>query len=274
MTAMGGIRRFLAVLAGVVSLAAASDPSERLPDPAQEARARTIFKEVRCLVCQNESIDDSEAELAHDLRQIVRQQVKAGKSDAQIKQFLTADGYVEDERMTVSTEGNRYYFEHPETGLGVDVFMNELYFCHRIPFEGRLDLDRPTISTADLLLEKMQIVELNLKDITDTMVLMLEHPIANGDTGTEVIDGAYIADLLHDDWGFYYTVTTNLHKVDRFVPDNQALAPEQAQVIRGRLAEMVGLIEDAPKSRKWRLRAKVGPKKQWYQDVAPKGSGF
>ena len=82
--------------------------------------------------------------------------------------------------MTVSTEGNRYYFEHPETGLGVDVFMNELYFCHRIPFDGRLDLDRPTISTADLLLEKMQIVELNLKDITDTMVLMLEHPIANG----------------------------------------------------------------------------------------------
>jgi hypothetical protein len=62
--------------------------------------------------------------------------------------------------------------------------------------------------------------------------------------------------------------------VDRFVPDNQALTPEQAQVIQSRLAEMLGLIEDAPKSRKWRLRAKVGPKKQWYQDVAPKGSGF
>jgi len=196
------------------------------------------------------------------------------RQSKQIKQFLSASGYVEDERMTVSTEGNRYYFEHPETKLGVDVFMNELYFCHRIPFEGRLDLDRPTISTTDLLLEKMQIVELNLKDITDTMVLLLEHPIANGDTGTEVIDGAYIADLLHDDWGFYYTVTTNLQKVDRFVPDNEALAGEQAQVIRARLVEMLGLIEDAPKSRKWRLRSKVGTKKQWYQDVAPKGSGF
>jgi hypothetical protein len=196
------------------------------------------------------------------------------RQSKQIKQFLSADGYVEDERMTVSTEGNRYYFEHPETGLGVDVFMNELYFCHRIPFDGRLDLDRPTISTADLLLEKMQIVELNLKDITDTMVLMLEHPIGNGSTGTEVIDGAYIADLLHDDWGFYYTVTTNLQKVDRFLPDNAALSGEQADVIRARLAEMLGLIENAPKSRKWKLRAKVGPKKQWYQDVAPKGSGF
>jgi cytochrome c-type biogenesis protein CcmH len=70
-------------------MAAAADPSERLPDPAQEARARAIFADVRCLVCQNESIDDSEAELAHDLRRIVREQVKAGRSDAEIKRFLT-----------------------------------------------------------------------------------------------------------------------------------------------------------------------------------------
>ena len=124
------------------------------------------------------------------------------RQSKQIKQFLAAFGYVEDQRMTVSTEGSRYYFEHPETQLGVDVFMNELYFCHRIPFDGRLELDRPTISTADLLLEKMQIVELNLKDITDTMVLLLEHPIGTDADGPEVIDGAYIAKLLQDDWGF------------------------------------------------------------------------
>jgi len=81
--------RLLAILAGVLSLAAASDPAERLKDPAQEAKARQIFAEVRCLVCQNESIDDSEADLAHDLRQIVREQVVAGKSEAEIKTFLT-----------------------------------------------------------------------------------------------------------------------------------------------------------------------------------------
>jgi cytochrome c-type biogenesis protein CcmH len=79
----------LAALAGVLSLAAAADPAERLPDPAQEAHARAIFKDVRCLVCQNETIDDSEAPLAGDLRRIVREQVKAGRSDAQIKQYLT-----------------------------------------------------------------------------------------------------------------------------------------------------------------------------------------
>ncbi|PZQ63272.1 MAG: cytochrome c-type biogenesis protein CcmH [Phenylobacterium zucineum] len=82
-------RALLAALAGVACIAAASDPAERLPDPAQEAKAREIFRNVRCLVCQNESIDDSEAELAQDLRKIVREQVSAGKSDAEIKRFLT-----------------------------------------------------------------------------------------------------------------------------------------------------------------------------------------
>jgi len=83
------LRLILAALAGMACIAAASDPAERLPDPAQEARAREIFRDVRCLVCQNESIDDSEADLAHDLRQIVREQVKAGKSETEIKAFLT-----------------------------------------------------------------------------------------------------------------------------------------------------------------------------------------
>ena len=83
------LRALLAALAGVACLAAASDPADRLPDPAQEAQARAIFREVRCLVCQNESIDDSEADLARDLRQIVREQVKAGRSEGEIKRFLT-----------------------------------------------------------------------------------------------------------------------------------------------------------------------------------------
>jgi cytochrome c-type biogenesis protein CcmH len=78
----------LAAIAAVFCMAAASDPSERLPDPAQEARARHIFAQVRCLVCQNESIDDSQAELARDLRQVVRAEVHAGRSDDEIKRFL------------------------------------------------------------------------------------------------------------------------------------------------------------------------------------------
>ncbi len=83
-------RLALASAFAALSLAAASnDPAERLPDPAKEARARALFKEVRCLVCQNESIDDSEADLAEDLRKVVRQQVGDGRSDAEVKRYLT-----------------------------------------------------------------------------------------------------------------------------------------------------------------------------------------
>jgi len=86
---MKALARLLAAACAVLCMAAASDPSERLADPAQEARARDLFKEVRCLVCQNESIDDSNAELAADLRAIVRQEVSEGRSDAEVRRFLT-----------------------------------------------------------------------------------------------------------------------------------------------------------------------------------------
>jgi cytochrome c-type biogenesis protein CcmH len=83
------MKRLLAALAAVACMAAASDPAERLPDPVQEAKAREIFRDVRCMVCQNESIDDSDADLAQDLRRLVREQVAAGRSEAQIKAYLT-----------------------------------------------------------------------------------------------------------------------------------------------------------------------------------------
>ena len=85
---MSRVRSILVALAAVALMASASEPSERLADPAQEARARELFKEVRCLVCQNESINDSEAQLAGDLRRTVREQVKAGRSDREIRAFL------------------------------------------------------------------------------------------------------------------------------------------------------------------------------------------
>jgi len=83
-------RAALALLAVTVLGAAAADPADRLADPAKEARARALFRDVRCLVCQSESIDESEAPLAHDLRQLIRQQVTDGRSDAQIKGFLVS----------------------------------------------------------------------------------------------------------------------------------------------------------------------------------------
>jgi len=84
------LRRIALVFGAMLCVAASADPAERLADPAKEARARAIFQETRCLVCQGQSIDDSDAELAHDLRQIVRGQIAAGRSPAEVRAFLTA----------------------------------------------------------------------------------------------------------------------------------------------------------------------------------------
>jgi hypothetical protein len=191
-----------------------------------------------------------------------------------IKQFLIGQGYVPDDAITMATEGSRYYFEHSVTSLGVDVFVDELYFCHRIPFENRLALDQPTIPTVDLLLEKMQIVEINLKDIKDTMVLLLEHAVGAERNGRETIDLSYVTGLLRDDWGFYFTFTQNMEKVRRFLPEFDSLSAGQKSVIEGRIDEVMRAVEDAPKSRKWKMRAKVGTKKRWYQEVAAKEPSF
>jgi len=86
------MRKLLAVLAFLVAVqpAFALTPDEQLKDPALEARARAISAQLRCLVCQNQSIDDSEAPLAKDLRTLVREQLTAGKSDSQVMDYVVA----------------------------------------------------------------------------------------------------------------------------------------------------------------------------------------
>jgi cytochrome c-type biogenesis protein CcmH len=81
---------FIVLLVTNVSLAHAVTPDEMLQDPALEARARTLSQELRCMVCQNQSIDDSEAPLAHDLRVLVRERLQAGDSNRQVLDYLVA----------------------------------------------------------------------------------------------------------------------------------------------------------------------------------------
>jgi cytochrome c-type biogenesis protein CcmH len=89
MLEMRRLKRIVMALALAGSLgAAAADPGERLSDPHLEARARALFRDVRCLVCQSQSIDESEASLAHDLRRLIRDQVAEGRSDDQIRTYL------------------------------------------------------------------------------------------------------------------------------------------------------------------------------------------
>ncbi len=196
------------------------------------------------------------------------------KQNAAIREFLMSRGYVPDEGIYVASEGARHAYLHEKTNLNVDVFADELYFCHRIPFKNRLDLDSPTICNTDLLLEKMQIVEINLKDFKDTVVLLLEHPLSHQEAGQKSIDTDYIVDIMRRDWGFYYTFTTNLKRVPEYVDEFPSMTPDQQAVVRARVEDLLGVIEDAPKTIGWKMRAKVGTRRLWYQEVSEKAEQF
>jgi hypothetical protein len=185
-----------------------------------------------------------------------------------LRAMLTELGYIADRDIAVATGGERYFFKHPDTGLGVDIFMDKLHYCHPIYFKNRLQVDVETLPLGELLLEKMQIVELNAKDIKDTIVLLLEHDLDDRDG--ETINAPHISQILGDDWGFYYTVTTNLEAVRDHLDRYEALSPTQRELVRDRITRLQGEIEDRPKSLKWKARAKVGTRKLWYQPIEAK----
>ena len=187
-----------------------------------------------------------------------------------IRRFMKEEGYESDEGILVGSEGARHIYVHPETRLNVDVFIDELYFCHPIPLKDRLHLDYPTITTTDLLLEKMQIVEINLKDIKDALVLLLEHPVGEPSAGKENIDLEYITNIMSVDWGFFYTFTTNLRRLIDDLPQFPAIDPAGAEQISRRIDRLLEAIDRAPKSWKWKMRARLGTRKRWYQEVAEK----
>jgi hypothetical protein len=161
--------------------------------------------------------------------------------------------------------GGRLIFTNEQSGRHVDVFLDKLDMCHTIDFKERLEVDYPTIPLAELLLEKMQIVRLGEKDVKDTMALIRAHNI--GDDDRDKINISYIAKLLAKDWGFYYTVTTNLNKVKNLLSKNSQLSSEDKKDIATKIDAALERIEKEPKSLSWNLRAKVGPKKKWYKEV-------
>jgi hypothetical protein len=162
--------------------------------------------------------------------------------------------------------GRKIYLDPTDSRPHVDIFFDKLNMCHVVSWEkGRLALDKPTITLADLMLEKLQIVHINEKDVKDVMMLLLEHDI--GDSDNEVVNGKYISAIMGKDWGFYYTTTTNLNKIKSLLGQYDALSSADRELISGRIDKLLGMIDSEPKSLGWKLRAKVGTKKQWYNDV-------
>lgn len=185
-----------------------------------------------------------------------------------IKGMFEDLGFVADRRIELATAGQHRYFVHPSTRLGVDVYLDLMNYCHPLEFAGRLDADDETLPLAELLLAKMQIVQLTEKDVKDTIVLLLEHDVGSGDGETVNVDR--IGETLAHDWGFCYTVTTNLRKVAERIRTYTALSEEDMTTVIHRIGELERRIEEQPKDLRWKLRARVGIRRRWYQEVEEK----
>jgi len=196
-----------------------------------------------------------------------------------VKELFDKMGYAK-RRTTLSTAASeRQIYFHPKGWFYVDVFFDKLLVAnHPIEFKGRLELDYPTITVTDMLLEKIQMWEaFSAKDLKDCLLLLKAHNISEK-TEKESIDASCIAKILAQDWGFCYTATTNLKKIKAFLLEIDKLGPEanidprkikkeEREEIMQKIDKMLQTIEEEPKTFGWKMRAKIGTKKQWYNPV-------
>lgn len=196
-----------------------------------------------------------------------------------IKELFDKIGYAK-RRATLSTAASeRQIYYHPKGWFYVDVFFDKLLVAnHPIDFRGRLELDYPTITVTDMLLEKIQMWEaFSIKDLKDCLLLLKAHDIKEK-SEKESIDASYIAKLLAQDWGFWYTATTNLKKLKIFISeidklgteaeiDPKQIEKEDREEITAKTETLLERIEKEPKPFGWKMRAKIGTKKKWYNPV-------
>ena len=171
-------------------------------------------------------------------------------------------GYEPNRRFNALQGHRRLLFDHPDLGYDADVMLDVFVMCHELNLVGRLERDEYTVPIEELLLSKMQVVELNEKDLKDSFAMLHDHDIAEIDD-VDIIDPSFIAKLCSDDWGWYKTLTMNIDKMTDLAPDY--LEEKEREAVVERLARLRQVIEEAPKSTKWKMRARIGEKRRWYQ---------
>ena len=183
----------------------------------------------------------------------------------QVIEFLEGLGFQGDHRFNTLHGDRQMYFRTPDGKVSVDVIVDRLNMCHVLDFHDRIDRMPHTLDVTDLLLSKLQIVELNRKDVHDLFHLLSAFEVRGGDDpGT--IGLARIGRIVGEDWGWWRTATGTLDKLVHLgteehrdlVPDARHYQPlEQAKHIRE-------FCDACPKTLKWKLRSKVGDRVQWY----------
>lgn len=160
-------------------------------------------------------------------------------------------------------QGKTRRLYHDESGENqIDVFISKFEMCHEVPLGARIELEYPTLTMTDLLLTKAQVVEMNAKDILDLVAILADKPVTDNDQ--DAINGAYIARLLAKDWGLYRTISGSLRLVDEKVSEFEIDSEIQARASVS-ITDLLARIENEPKSRKWKMRAKVGERVAWYE---------
>ena len=175
--------------------------------------------------------------------------------------FFRGQGYEPHTSFNALHGQDRLLFFDTENDRQVDVFVGAFSMCHRIPLDDRLELDPISIPLAELLLTKLQVIELNEKDVRDTLSLLLDHPVGEGDG--DMLNAGQVARLCADDWGLWRTITQNLTVCCGYA-GRFDLPQEARSLTEKRLDALLERIEAEPKSRAWRLRARIGDRKRWY----------
>lgn len=180
-----------------------------------------------------------------------------------VLELFPALGYEANERFNLMQGDRRLYFYDPENGRQVDVFIDVFRMSHVIDLRGRLDHEGPCASPSDLLLSKLQIYEVNRKDLVDLTALLLDHQIVSyaAKPVDDAIDSAYVARIASEDWGMYRTLQLNVEKLRHTLTELEV----DSALVASRLDELWKAIEEQPKPLKWKLRAQVGDRVRWYE---------
>ncbi len=201
-------------------------------------------------------------------------------------ELLEAEGYTPDRQHNALFGRKQAYFVDVPRNRPVDVLIDRLEMCHTFEFGDRLAKSRPTLPLAELLLSKLQVVKINRKDVLDALALLAEHPLRDDDGpedsshGVGAVNVPRILSFTSGDWGWWRTVTGNLDKLQQFLDADleegdldlgvgRPLAFDPAAQVR----DLRRAIDDAPKSTKWKLRARVGERVSWYTEPEEVGHG-
>ena len=187
--------------------------------------------------------------------------VPKGKS-SEAQRFFDSIGYTPHVRFNAIHGRERLLFFDEENDRQVDVLVGSFRMSHQIPFGDRLALEPVTVPLAELLLTKLQVVQLNEKDVRDALALLHDHPVEESDG--DAINAAQVARLCASDWGLWRTFTANLAALEGHL-DRYELPEESKGRIAERIERLQERIEQEPKPFGWRMRAKIGDRKRWYE---------